>query len=136
MIPLGLLAWIRFAPGGRDGRAVFMLLCSGIAGLLVFNGVGLWTTLYGPRKGNYVSAMGNDLSAAGNVAIFGCILGGLALPQALSRLAPALVAPEHWAFAIIPAGLAYAFYKISLSIAAPLVHRRRETLMRIVEGKS
>jgi hypothetical protein len=136
MIPLGLLTWIVLAPGGRDGREVFMLLCSAVTGLLVFNGVGLWTTLYGPRKGNYVSAMGNDLSAAGNVAIFTCLLGGLFLPQALSRLAPALVAPQNWVFAIIPVGLAYAFYKISLTIAAPMVHRRREQLMKIVEGKS
>jgi hypothetical protein len=136
MIPLGLLAWIVLVPTGRDGREVFMLFCSAVTGLLVFNGLGLWTTLYGARKGNYVSAMGNDLSAAGNVVIFTCILGGLALPQALRMLAPAMLRPENWAFAVIPAGLAYAFYRISLSIAAPMVHRRREALMKIVEGKS
>jgi hypothetical protein len=136
MIPLGLLAWIAFVPRARDGREVFMLLCSAVTGLLVFNGLGLWSTLYGPRKGNYASAIGNDLSAAGNVVVFGCTLGGLFLPALLKGVAPALLAPDNWAFAAIPVGLAYAFYRISLSIAAPMVYRRRELLMRIVEGKS
>jgi hypothetical protein len=136
MIPLGLIAWLAFIPRARDGREVFMLLCSAATGLLVFNGMGLWSTLYGPRKGNYTSAVGNDLSAAGNVVVFTCMLGGLFLPVLLKKVAPALLSPDNWAFAAIPAGLAYAFYKISLSIAAPLVYRRREILMKIVEGKS
>jgi hypothetical protein len=136
MIPLGLIAWLAFIPRARDGREVFMLFCSAATGLLLFNGMGLWSTLYGPRKGNYTSAVGNDLSAAGNVVVFTCMLGGLFLPVLLKKVAPALLSPENWAFAAIPAGLAYAFYKISLSIAAPLVYRRREILMKIVEGKS
>jgi hypothetical protein len=135
MIPLGLIAWIAFIPRARDGREVFMLLCSALTGLLVFNGLGLWSTLYGPRKGNYASAVGNDLSAAGNVVVFTCILGGLFLPALLKRVAPTLLSPDNWALAAIAPGLAYAFYRISLSIAAPLVYRRREVLMKIVEGK-
>lgn len=136
MLPLGLIAFVALAPGGHDARKVFMLLCYAVAGLLFFNGMGLWSTLYGPRKGNYTSAVGNDLSAAGNVVVIGCILGGMFLPQILKHKAPALVSPENWVWAVIPAGVAYAIYKISLSIAAPLVYRRREELMKVVEGKS
>ena len=136
MIPVGLIAWVAFAPGGRDAREVFMLLCTAVAGLLIFNGLGLWSTLYGPRKGNYASAVGNDLSLAGNIVVFTCLLGGMILPGVLKRIAPALVSPENWPLAAIPVGVAYAFYKTSLSIAGPLVHRRREALMKIVEGKA
>jgi hypothetical protein len=135
MIPLGLIAWIALAPGGGDPRKVFMLLCSGATGLLVFNGLGLWSTLYGPRKGNYASAVGNDLSAAGNVVLFTCLLSGLFLPAILRKVAPSLLAPENWPVALVPAVLACAFYKVSLSVAAPMVYRRREELMKIVEGK-
>ncbi len=135
MVPLGLVLWMALTPGGGDLRKAFMLLCSAATGLLVFNGMGLWSTLFGPRKGNYESAIGNDLSAAGNAVVFTCILSGLFLPMILRRFAPALLAPENWAIAAIPAGLAYAFYKISLSIAAPMVYRRREELMAVVEGK-
>ncbi len=135
MIPLGLIAWIAFAPGGTDPRKTFMLLCAAMTGLMVFNGLGLWSTLFGPRKGNYSSAMGNDLSAAGNVVVFSCMLGGLFLPVALKKFAPVLVTPEYWAVAVIPALLAFAFYKISLGIAGPMVYQRREQLMKVVEGK-
>jgi hypothetical protein len=136
MIPLGLIAFAAIVPGGADPRKVFMLACSAATGLLLFNGLGLWSTLFGPRKGNYSSAVGNDLSAAGNVVVFVCMLGGLFLPALLTKFAPALVAPQNWAFAVIPAGLAYAFYRISLALAAPMVSRRREFLMAVVEGKS
>ncbi len=136
MIPLGLLAWIAFAPGGHDPRKTFLLLCSGVTGLLLFNAMGLWSTLYGPRKGNYSSAVGNDLSAAGNIVVFTSILGGLFLPIVLKSVAPALIAPENWPIGVVPLGLSYALYKISLSIAAPRVFQRREELMAVVEGKS
>jgi hypothetical protein len=136
MIPLGLIAWIAFAPGGRDAREVFMLACSSLTGLLVFNGLGLWSTLYGPRKGNYASAVGNDLSLAGNIVLLGCLFSGLLLPGVLEKLAPALIAPDNWPLAAIPVGLSYAFYRLSLTVAAPLVYRRREMLMKVVEGKT
>jgi hypothetical protein len=135
MLPLGVLVWLLVSPGGPDGRQAFMLLCSGVTGLFVFNGLGVWSTLYGPRKGNYASAVGNDLSFAGNVVLLGSVLIGLVLPQLAKRFTPAAVSPENWAFAVIPVGVAYGFYKVSLALAAPRVFHRREELMKIVEGK-
>ena len=84
-----------------------MLLCSAITGLLVFNGLGLWSTLFGARKGNYVSAVGNDLSAVGNVVFIGCTLICVFLPHLLKHRAPAAIPPGIGAFAVIPVGLAY-----------------------------
>lgn len=136
MMPLGLIAFFLLAPGGNDPRKVFMLLCYGLSGLLIFNGLGLWTTLYGARKGNYTSAVGNDLSFAGNVALIGCMLGGMLLPQLLHRQTPAAVSPDNWPWAVIPLGVAYAFYRLSLAFAAPQVFYRREELMKVVEGKA
>ena len=136
MLPLGLAAWIAFAPGGGDLRKAFMLLCSGLTGLLVFNGLGLWSTLYGPRKGNYASAVGNDLSAAGNVVLIGCVLTGMALPAVLKSVAPEFLDPGNWPFALAPATVAFVFYRGSLHLAGPRVYRRREELMKVVEGKT
>jgi hypothetical protein len=135
MLPLGLIAWYVIAPAGRDWRQGFMLLCAGIAGVLVFNALGLWSTLYGPRKGVYDSTMGNDLSAIGNLVLIGTMMVGLLVPPLLHHFAPALVSPDNWALAVIPAGVAYALYKISLALAGHRLNQRREELMRIVEGK-
>ncbi len=136
MIPIGLLAWVALAPGGGDPRKFFMLLCSACTGLLLFNGLGLWSTLFGPRKGNYANTVGNDLSAAGNVVVFTCMLGGMFLPIILRKFAPGAIDPAHWPFAALPAVVAFTFYKISLTMAQPLVSRRREALMAVVEGRA
>lgn len=136
VMPIGLVAFFLLAPGGNDPRKVFMLLCYGLAGVLIFNGLGLWTTLYGARKGSYTTAIGNDLSLAGNVVVIGCMLGGMLLPTLLHQKIPAVVSPDNWPWAVIPAGVAYAFYRLSMAFAAPLVVSRREELMRVVEGKA
>ncbi|MGA3239043.1 MAG: hypothetical protein ABSG03_22415 [Bryobacteraceae bacterium] len=136
LLPIGLIAWIALAPDGADPRKTIMLAGSAITGLFLFNGLGIWSTLFGPRKGNYASAMGNDLSLAGNVVVFGCMLGGLFLPLVLKKWAPALISPENWWVALPPVAIALTFYFVSLNLAAPLVQQRRETLMAVVEGKS
>lgn len=135
MIPLGLIAWIALAPGGSDPRKIVMLMGSAVTGLFLFNGLGIWSTLFGPRKGNYTSAMGNDLSLAGNVVVFTCMLGGIFLPMVCKRWAPALISPDNW-WAVIPAvAIALTFYFVSLNLAGPLVGQRREALMAVVEGR-
>jgi hypothetical protein len=135
MLPIGMIAWIALAPGGSDPRQIVMLAGSAVTGLFLFNGLGIWSTLFGPRKGNYTSAIGNDLSLAGNLVVFSCMLGGIFLPTVLHHWAPALVSPENWWVVLPPAAIALTFYVVSLNLAAPLVHQRRERLMAVVEGK-
>ena len=120
---------------GSDAKS-WMLAGSAITGLFLFNGLGIWSTLFGPRKGNYASAMGNDLSLMGNLVVFSCMLGGLFLPMVLKKWAPALVSPGNWWVVLPPAAIAVTFYFVSLNLAGPLVHERRERLMAVVEGKN
>jgi len=135
ILPIALIAWIALAPGGSDPRKIVMLAGSAVTGLFLFNGLAIWSTLFGPRKGTYSSGLGNDLSLAGNVVVFSCTLGGLGLPLALSKWAPALIAPANWWVVLPPAAIALTFYFVSLNLAGPLVHQRRESLMAVVEGK-
>ena len=37
----------------RSARMPVMLLCTGLTGLFVLNALGIWVTLFNPRKGNY-----------------------------------------------------------------------------------
>jgi hypothetical protein len=136
LVPVGVLLWAALAPGGADPRKLVMLVASAATGLFLFNGLGIWSTLLGPRRGNYSSAMGNDLSLAGNVIVFTCMLGGLFLPEVLGKIAPALISPEYWWGPAVAAMAAFAFYLVSLNLGAPLVEKRRERLMAVVEGKS
>src|ERR1035437_6959839 len=136
MLPVALLAWIVFAPYPFDARMLLMLLCTGFTGLFVLHGLGIWVTLFNPRKGNYKSNFGNDLSLGGNLVLIGGMLVSLFLPRLLFKFWPALVAPESWWMFLPLPVLAVAFYLGSLKAAGPVFVTRREQLLAIVEGRN
>jgi hypothetical protein len=133
---LATVAWVAISPVPWDARRLAMLVASGVTGLFGLHAAGLWTTLYGPRRGNYNSSMGNDMSAAGNVTVIGGLLGAMLAPQILARRAPALLSPENWWAAMAVAAAAVAFYFISLRMTGALFTGRRERLMAVVEGRA
>lgn len=136
LVVLATIAWVVFSPGPLDGRMLFMLVASGVAGLLTFHSLGLWTSILGPRRGNYNQNLGNDLSLAGNIVFIGGLLTCLVTPHLLAKVAPALVSPQDWWMAAIPAALALLFYRYSLSATGILFRKRREQLMAVVEGRA
>lgn len=135
LIVVATIAWVVFSPGPFDVRMLFMLVSSGTAGLLTFHALGLWTSILGARRGNYNQNLGNDLSLAGNIVFIGGMLTCLLTPHLLAHVAPALVSPQHWWMAAIPAALALLFYIYSLRATGMLFRRRREQLMAVVEGR-
>ncbi|HMC58607.1 MAG TPA: hypothetical protein VKJ01_05395 [Candidatus Solibacter sp.] len=135
ILPFALLAWAVFAPVAFDPRKLFMLAGTGTTGLFVFHGLGLWVTLFNPRRGNYSSSLGNDLSLGGNIVLMGGVMTGIFLPKALLRWAPAFVSAGNW-WEVLPLALAgIGFYVVSLKAAGPLFVARREKLLAVVEGR-
>ena len=88
-IPAGAIVWAIFAPRPVRRAAGFDARASATAGLFLFHAIGLWTTLYGARRGNYNQSFGNDLSLLANIAIIGgvmaCMFGPMMAPQVLRR---------------------------------------------------
>lgn len=136
LVLIGAVAWAALAPGRLDPRIEAMLVASGLSGLLFFHGAGLWTSIYAPRRGNYSSSMGNDMSLGGNLLVIGSALGALFLPQAMGHWRPALVAPGNWFLMTGPLLLALAFYRFSLEQAGRCFADRRERLLAVVEGRA
>jgi len=135
LLPIALLLWIGLSPYPLDARMIFMLACSGLTGLFGFNAMGVWVTLYNPRKGNYSSSFGNDLSLGGNLLVIGGVLLAMLLPRLLYAAYPAAVSPEGWWMAIPLPLLAAAFYFGTLQAAGPIFMARRERLLAVVEGR-
>ncbi len=135
LIPVALLGWIALAPVAFDARMVLMLASSAITGLFVFNGLGLWVSMLNPKKGNYSSSFGNDLSLGGNIVLIGGVLVSIALPLALRQVAPAVVSPHNWWTGLGAALAAVAFFVFSLRAAQGLFRQRRERLLAVVEGR-
>jgi len=136
MIPAGLIVWAVLVPVPFDLRELFMLFASGLTGMFVFHGLGLWSSLFGARRGKYFSAIGNDLSLFGNVVLIGCILTGIFVPQFLRKAAPGALSASNWWVLILLALAALIFYVFSLRATSSLLSGRRERLMAIVEGRA
>jgi len=135
MLPIALAAWVIFEPAAFDARRLLMLVGSGITGLFVFHGLGLWVTLFNPRRGNYASSFGNDLSLGGNIVLIGGMLACLFLPQVVIRVAPASVSAGNW-WGSVPLTLAgIGFYVVSLKFTSRMFVARRERLLAVVEGR-
>jgi hypothetical protein len=135
-IPLALIAWIALAPVPFDGRECFMLFASALTGMFVVHGLGLWATLYGPRRGNYTQAMGNDLSLFGNVILIGGVMFCVLSPRLWKSVLPGMLDPANWWWWLAPPIAAIAFYRFSLAAASAQLPARREQLMAVVEGRA
>jgi hypothetical protein len=135
-IPAGAILWSLFAPVPFDARQLVMLIASATAGLFFFHGIGLWTTLYGARRGNYNQSFGNDLSLLANIAIIGGVMTCVSSPMWLPRVVPGVFDPAHWWMWIAPPVVTAMFYRVSLGATSNLLVGKREQLMAIVEGKA
>jgi hypothetical protein len=135
LIPIALIGWVVLAPVPFDARMLLMLACGALSGLFVFHGLGLWSSLFGARRGNYNQALGNDLSLAGNLVVIGGVLTFLLTPQLLAKALPGSMTPDHWWASIMELLAAFGFYVISLRAACVLFTGRREELMAVVEGR-
>ena len=135
ILPLALILWIVLTPYRFDWRMPLMLLCTGLTGLFLLNALGIWVTLFNPRKGNYNSNFGNDLSLGGNILLIGGMMMALLIPRLIHKFYPALVSPESWWMYLALPVLAIAFYRITLQLAGPIFVNRREQLLAVVEGR-
>jgi hypothetical protein len=135
-LPIALLAWIVLAPYPLDARMLFMLACSGITGLFAFHACGIWVTLFNPRKGNYFSSFGNDLSLGGNILLIGGVLLAMLLPRLLYLYNPAAVSPGAWRVVVLLPVAAACAYFATIKAAGPILMARREKLLAIVEGRA
>lgn len=133
-IPPATVIWCLLSHVPFDPRSLVLLVGAGVAGLFLFHGVAIWTSLLGARRGNYYQTFGNDLSFAGNVTGLGGMLVLVLAPPLLAKARPGLVSPDHWWAAPPMAVAAVAFYFASMRFAAAAFRARRERLMALVEG--
>jgi hypothetical protein len=134
-IPVLLAAWIVLAPKPLNPLMVIALACSSVAGLHLFHTAALWVTLFNPRKGNYNSSLGNDLSLWGNILVIGGVLVALVGPMLMKKFWPTPVQPENWWMSLVPLALGVGLYRVSLRRAAAMLGPRREKLLAVVEGR-
>jgi len=134
ILPAAVL-WVLFGPIRSTPQLIAMLVGCSVTSLFLFHGIALWTSILGPRRGNYKQALGNDLSLAGNIVIIGGTMGWLFLPQLAIHGEPAALVQSYWWITPLLAVAAILFYAASLRFTTSLFLTRRESLMALLEGK-
>ena len=92
--------------------------------------------MLGPRRGNFDSTFGNDLSLAANLVFVGGVLVLVVMPRILAHVLPAAVSPANWWVVLVLSPLAAVFYFVSLSKATVTFRARREQILAVMEGRS
>ncbi len=134
ILPAAVL-WVLFGPIRSTPELIAMLVGCSVMSLFLFHGIALWTSILGPRRGNYKQALGNDLSLAGNIVIIGGTMGWLFLPSLVIHGEPAALVQSYWWITPLLAVAALVFYAASLRFTTALFLARRESLMALMEGK-
>jgi hypothetical protein len=136
LLPPCYLLWFAVAPVHTTPARFVMLLSSGLGGLLLFNALALWTSLYTPRRCEFTHTFGNDLSAGGNVLLIGGFVPLLIAPAVLRATHRQQVLLDYWwAFPLFLAAAAL-FYRYMVSSGAARFAARRERLLAIMEGRN
>jgi hypothetical protein len=133
---LATFTWLLFAPVPVGGRGLALLLAGAVFGMFFFHGLGLWTTLYGPRRCDPNQTMGNDLSLAGNIALIGTTMILLMGSMMMGQFRKGVLTPERWWIVLALAALAAYFYLFSLRRTSAILVTRRERLLTVVEGRA
>jgi hypothetical protein len=137
-IPPAAILWAVFAPRPLDARVVGMPVINAVTALFLFHGLGLWTSVYAPRRGNYDKIFGTitDVSPWGNAVFIGTMLGSMILPSVLRSVAPRAIDPANWWLTLPAASFAIILYLASLLFVPSTVPGRSEALLALVEGRT
>ena len=112
------------------------LLCVITVSLLVYNGLGLWTSVLSPKRANFESMWNNRLSLGGNLVM----IGGVFLPYALAFVVAGRLKAETvkglWWLGVVAIIFSAAFFVFSLKAIEPILRARRERLINLIAGAS
>ncbi|HTQ54724.1 MAG TPA: hypothetical protein VMI94_09710 [Bryobacteraceae bacterium] len=136
LVTVALLLWLFFAPVPFDPRMFPMLLGCGVGGLFLFNALAVWTSLLWPRRTDFESTFGNQLSLGANVLLIGGILAAIFGVFYLDRTVTPQAVLGFWWLPPLAAAAAIAFYSYSLGLGARIFVGRREALLNIIEGRN
>lgn len=144
VVPLGLgslaimfllAAWIVFAPLHTDGRMLAMLLSSGVGGLLLLTALATWATLLSPRKTEFTSNFGNNMSLGGNILVIGSFAVFAVCSALLAELGRFETVIAWWWVAPLFVLFDAAVLRLTLGAAPRVFEARRERLLAVLEGR-
>lgn len=133
LIPIALLLWFLYGPVGTDLRMALMLISSALGGILIYQALGLWSSLLGPRSLPTKATFGKRLSLAGNVVMMAGIYWMMFIPHVTVRFGASLM--RHWWMMPLYATAGCAFFAATVAAGGPLLVRRRERMLSQIDRR-
>ncbi|HKY05652.1 MAG TPA: hypothetical protein VJQ56_12220, partial [Blastocatellia bacterium] len=135
-IPPGLVLWALFTRVSYEPVMAVVLLLNGVAGLFFFNALSLWSSVLSPKRVDFNSIVGNQLSLGGNLVLIGgtSVAFGLAF-FFMQRRGFEKIISYWWVFLFLGA-VCIILYAVSLSLITRLLRSRRERLIEVIAGGS
>jgi len=116
-----------------DARMLLMLLGAAVAGLFLFNGLGLWTSVLSPKVADFDAMWNNRLSFGANVVMV-CGFAPYLVAMTFSvSLDPSDLLRFWWAPPLLMV-LSAGFYLFSMKMVEPVLNWRREKLINLIAG--
>jgi hypothetical protein len=134
---VALALWLLFyAASSLSWRMFVMLLSTALASLFLFNALGLWTSVFSPKRLNFDAMWNSRLSLGANLVVFvGIIIPIWGATFFSDRIDQALLTDYWWTSCLILI-FCLSFYILSLMVMDGLVKRRREGLINLIAGAS
>jgi hypothetical protein len=127
-----LVLWLTFSAGPRTGARIAMVTGAGVGGLLLFQALGLWTTVISPRTVPFGLAFGNRNAPAANVLMIAGVTVFFGLPMVLRQIDEQTLLGMWWAGpGFLGAGAL--FYAVTIRSAGRMFVTRRERLIDLLE---
>lgn len=128
-----ILLWVVVTDLQIDWRMIVMLAGSGILGSFIFAGAGMLTTVLSPRRGDFSSIMGNQLSLGANIFVMAVVIAVFSLSFSLTSVRIERVLSYWWvSIAAVLPGLI--LYVLAWRLVGPLANARRERLIKQIGG--
>src|SRR5262249_42197355 len=102
--------WLTFAHKNFDDRLIIMLLGVAGSGLLMFNGLGLWTSVLSPKISNFDAMWNNRLSFGANVVMLCGVVAPYMIAIAFSESLGAFELIRYWWAPLVLLLLSGGFY--------------------------
>jgi hypothetical protein len=127
---LGLVAV--FAPAMLSLKFAAILMLSGVAGAFLFNGAGLYTSVWAPRRVEFRRLFGNDMSIPGNLVMYAGLALSFGVPLWVSTILPLPTVLRDWPVFFVITAVCAAWYLHALRMTGRLVTAASSRLLSVL----
>lgn len=136
IVPPTIALWTLVTASEIEWRMIVMLTGSSLAGLFVFNALGIWTTIYTPRRVEFTTMLGNQLSFAANLVVAGGMVAIFVIYFGLMFLRIPLAAVlDWWGLPMAMTLAALLFYLFSWRVIELAAEAHRDRIIDVVAEK-